>query len=103
MASTGVSLVKQFDELVAATDVLTAGTDGGLVLHGNYSWKIVSFVLIVFGSFVSCQMDFFKGYDDLKSMNNKLKGDNEAKDINLKLSRLVKTQHQSIILISCTV
>lgn len=69
MALTGVSLVKQFDELVAATDVLTAGTDG------------------VFGSFVSSQMDFFKGYDDLKNKNDKLKGDNEAKDIKLKLSR----------------
>lgn len=38
---------------------------------------------------MSRQVDFHKGVDSIKTENNKLKGENEAKDIKLKLSRFV--------------
>ena len=44
---------------------------------------------VVFGNFVSKQIEFHKEVDSIKAENNRLKGENEAKDIKLKLSRFV--------------
>lgn len=93
MATSGMSLVAAFDDLVCSTDALSDGTEGGLwiiFLQSSKSFEEVLDLccLSVFGNFVGHQIGFYKKLEALRAENKQLIKENEAKDINMKLSRL---------------
>ena len=88
-----MSLIDVYDDIVACTDVLTAGTEESKVILNILTLVLLN---VVFESFVSKQIEFHKEVDSFKAETNRLKGENEAKDIKLKLSRFVA--HHNILL-----
>lgn len=86
MATQGPSLVSQFDEIVASVNILSNGTEEGKIIR-TFLVTLYTFSL-AFAEFLGHNIDFStKKVDSLKVEINNLKGENEAKDIKLKLSR----------------
>lgn len=85
-----VSLVSQFDDIVACVNVLSAGSESGKLLINIRCKLNVVCLYLAFSEYLSHHIGIFSNQmDDLKSENKRLKGEKEAKDIQLKLSRSV--------------
>lgn len=80
------SLVARFDEIVASVDVLSAGTESGKIVLMMFDVTIT--FSLAFADYLTYHIDYFSQQtEDLKSENNRLRGEKEAKNIQLKLSR----------------
>ena len=84
------SLVGQFDEIVAASNILCSGTEGGECGKGKVTKRQslpVCSLSSVFGQFVANHMDQYRDMEITKAENRRLKSENAAKEIKIKLSR----------------